>query len=542
MITRATTVGTLKGYRTNLNSSINRLNSARDTVLSQRLFNSYAEDPATAARAFQLRRSRMSVESQYAVADDTYRKYQSAWGGLLTVVNDVDNETKNSVKEAALRALNDPTGDARAALGKELNELADTIVQTMNNRYGETFLFAGADGSNVPFTWKGEQLCYRGVPVDASISDVAKEAKGDLIPVGADGKYDENGTNYIKGKTSLVTADELETNPPLLKDENGKRIMVDDTTGQQVSTGGKYVNTDATSLISTEEYANAPSPAPKVLNDGTTPVQVNAEGEIDPAGGFYLVLDDTGALVEEADVNITSQLLTNGSGDALLFDKNGNIITDGGGNPVTDPNDPAVTAAGGEVYYMSTEDTEVITKEQYDEEVENVEKLNYMSTEGYYVDIGLGFKEDEKNELIKTSGFNAALQGINFLGYGLDEDGDPKNIVSLVKQMAKICTDGDGKLSASEYDELNRLTGKMEDAASELHTMHDDMDAATNKLKNNMALLEDNFYTLQEQYAGLEDVDMADSITSFVWAQYCYNAALKVGNSVLSESLIDYMS
>ena len=56
-----------------------------------------------------------------------------------------------------------------------------------------------------------------------------------------------------------------------------------------------------------------------------------------------------------------------------------------------------------------------------------------------------------------------------------------------------------------------------------------------------MELLEDNFYNLQEQYSDIEDVDMADAITSLVWAQYCYNAALKVGNSILSESLMDYL-
>ena len=32
--------------------------------------------------------------------------------------------------------------------------------------------------------------------------------------------------------------------------------------------------------------------------------------------------------------------------------------------------------------------------------------------------------------------------------------------------------------------------------------------------------------------------DLADAITSFSWAQYCYNAALKMGNSILSESLM----
>ena len=57
-----------------------------------------------------------------------------------------------------------------------------------------------------------------------------------------------------------------------------------------------------------------------------------------------------------------------------------------------------------------------------------------------------------------------------------------------------------------------------------------------------MLFRSENFYNLQERYAALEDVDMADALTSFVWAQYCYNAALKVGNNVLSESLMDYLN
>ena len=46
----------------------------------------------------------------------------------------------------------------------------------------------------------------------------------------------------------------------------------------------------------------------------------------------------------------------------------------------------------------------------------------------------------------------------------------------------------------------------------------------------------------QEQYSNIEDVNMADAITSFIWAEYCYNAALKVGNSILSQSLMDYLN
>ena len=128
--------------------------------------------------------------------------------------------------------------------------------------------------------------------------------------------------------------------------------------------------------------------------------------------------------------------------------------------------------------------------------------------------------------------------------YGIDKDGDPKNIYSLVQRMKDLASsvqDGQNWTDA-QYDEFDRLVGKLEDASSEFKVEYTDLDAGTTKLKNNLALLEENFYNLQEQYAALEDVDMADSLTSFVWAQYCYNAALKVGNNVLSESLMDYLN
>ena len=46
---RATTGGVLRGYRSNLMNSFITLNNARNTMLTQRNFNSYAEDPAAAS-------------------------------------------------------------------------------------------------------------------------------------------------------------------------------------------------------------------------------------------------------------------------------------------------------------------------------------------------------------------------------------------------------------------------------------------------------------------------------------------------------------
>ena len=49
---RSTTNGVLKSYRYNLQRSNYTLNKARNTVLTGRNFNSFAEAPATAARCF----------------------------------------------------------------------------------------------------------------------------------------------------------------------------------------------------------------------------------------------------------------------------------------------------------------------------------------------------------------------------------------------------------------------------------------------------------------------------------------------------------
>ena len=48
---RSTTNGTLKTYRYSLQRSSYTMNKARETVQTQRQFNSFAEDPAAAAKA-----------------------------------------------------------------------------------------------------------------------------------------------------------------------------------------------------------------------------------------------------------------------------------------------------------------------------------------------------------------------------------------------------------------------------------------------------------------------------------------------------------
>ena len=394
---RSTTNGTLKSYRYNLQCSSYHLNQARNTVLTQRNFNSFAESPADAARCFQLRRSFLRTNSQYDINESVGRKYDVAWSAIDSVVQDVSNRLSDSALAEIVAGNSDATASGRNALGQSLEQLAEGIVQTMNTRYGDNYVFSGADGLNVPFTWETaadgtKTLHYRGVSVDTQVPDVEMDANNE--PVG----YLEDGTKVT---------------------------------------------------------------------------------------------------------------------------------------------DPAVTPT----HYKKTDGT-MIEIPEYDRLKADMAKLDYMiNDEKKYADLGLGIQEDENGEIIDSSAFNVALQGITFLGYGVDEDGDPKNIASIITRMGEILLncDEDGNFADGDKDEFNRLFGKFTAAADIVENKHTEMDTEAAFLQSNQTQLKNTAYTLQEQFLGIEDADLADAITAFSWAQYCYNAALKVGNSILSESLMDYL-
>ncbi len=175
----------------------------------------------------------------------------------------------------------------------------------------------------------------------------------------------------------------------------------------------------------------------------------------------------------------------------------------------------------------------------------NAAALKALAQETSYVDVGSGLAE-VGGELVSSSAFNGALSGISFIGYGVDEDGDPKNMVSIMQKLSDIFSrcDADTGAWASDQDQTDatRLTGKLTDSISEITNQWTALDGKTSYLttsENRLTELADN---LNEQILGIEQADLASAITDFSWAQYCYNAALKVGNSILSQSLIDYMN
>ena len=601
---RATTGGVMKTYRSNLMGSFINMNASRNTVLSQRTFNSFAEDPAAAAKAFRLRKSRMMVESQYDICTDAMGKYQQAVSCLQSV-DDIlctkggeYGQYMKTITGTTLSMLNDPEGDAREQLTAVLDQLSRQIVQTMNQKYGDNFIFAGADGHNVPFEIKQvdgkDRLFYRGVPVDAAMPNVLKDGDS-IVAVNAKGEIldpnniqDGDEVFYLRMESYNVKTisekeyEDLYTEPTRQtfdalqgwkteEDDNGDPIMYaynsvgelikvvkDDDGNYSFDYEGKdphpndgFITLDESNiyyklqdgngddelLINIGDYQELETNIP----NSSDPIEYDENGRIKIGGGYYQRIYNDGStkLISQQEYDDAIERAK----DPPILLNTGDADGDGIPDSIVSVNEDGTTGGDGG-FYRIIDKSQLITPEEYDQQKLDYDKLQYLAAETQFVDIGFGFQEDPvTGKLIETSAFDAALNGINFLGYGLDEDGDPRNIYSLLQRMREVSNSVPeaGKWDDATWNEFDRLVGKLEGAVSKYQTEYVDLDASSGKLKGQQELLVDNFDTLQEQYSDIEDVDMVDAITSFIWAEYCYNAALKVGNSILSESLMDYL-
>ena len=131
------------------------------------------------------------------------------------------------------------------------------------------------------------------------------------------------------------------------------------------------------------------------------------------------------------------------------------------------------------------------------------------------------------------------------MGWGTDADGDPKNAIMLMKEIGDIlknCNSENGDFAqAGDEERLNRLSKKLQTSLDQMNVKFVELGTKAQFLNTNETKLKSEKDTLNEQILDVEKMNDAEAITNMAWAQYCYNAALKIGTNILSESLIDYM-
>lgn len=476
---RITTNMTMNTYRHNLMNVNTTLAGSRDKVLTHRNFNSFYEDPSGATQAFRLRQAYYEASSQLANNDDTYKRFHSGWLSLGKAVDDLTDKTS---RFSTLLAVNGTEGAGRTALGQVIGETAKSVVQMMNCQYGDQFIFSGSDGLRVPFSWSPEgDLLYRGVNVNA----------GGVKPPEAE---DPGWLDHAKA------------NDPNWNDDKEAWYQY-----YTHATDEKPASTPPSWLADYSQNGNS---------DGG-----NTVTELEEAWIKYYN--------HETDEKPTAEEPKAVAGDDTTFEATKNEYGLYEGVP-----------AKGSAEYEKLSDVNKAWADYYNDQ-NDYTKLKMMAEEEVNLDLGMGMQEID-GKIVDGSVFNTALPGIKMLGFGVDEDGDPLNIVVLQQRLGEIfknCGEEDGSFHPPEDEKVAlRLMDKLKAAQAKTTSEYVELDTKAKYLQTNSERLSEQKNTLNEQVLDIEQVDLADAISTFSWDLYCYNAALKIGNQLLSQSLIDYMN
>ncbi len=174
----------------------------------------------------------------------------------------------------------------------------------------------------------------------------------------------------------------------------------------------------------------------------------------------------------------------------------------------------------------------------------NQEMLDLWDAENIYVDIGRGFELDANGEVIPSTAYDAAISGIDFLGYGTDADGLPNNIADIMIDISEMFDSYDietNTYAVGSQDEIEELFDKLGIAQESMIEKHAQLSADTLALETNLTQLEETFDALNVERGSIEDIDLVEAIQVYSWAETAYNAALQVGVNAIPDSLMDYM-
>ncbi|WP_243235585.1 hypothetical protein [Zhenpiania hominis] len=162
--------------------------------------------------------------------------------------------------------------------------------------------------------------------------------------------------------------------------------------------------------------------------------------------------------------------------------------------------------------------------------------LEELSQEATYIDLGLGLGEDGA-EVSSSTAFNSALPGINLVGYGKDEQGVSKNLVVLVGQMADALEE-----ETFDRDAYEAMWENFSEGSSQLRDEIATLGTKTQMLTQMKTRLESEKLAITEQYDNAVNIDPAEAIMNYSWSMYAYNTALKVGTSIITPSLLDFLN
>ncbi len=163
-------------------------------------------------------------------------------------------------------------------------------------------------------------------------------------------------------------------------------------------------------------------------------------------------------------------------------------------------------------------------------------KLQELANEKHYIDTGFGLQMDANGQVVEGTALNISFPAISILGFGKTAEGTEKNLISIIGKLAK-----EFEQPELDQDKIKKLTDEFTKSRNKIIDTITSVGTMSNFLSKTESRLIDGRINLNEKIVAIENVDMEQAISNYEWAKFAYNAALKVGTSILQPSFIDFM-
>ncbi len=151
-----------------------------------------------------------------------------------------------------------------------------------------------------------------------------------------------------------------------------------------------------------------------------------------------------------------------------------------------------------------------------------------------YSDVGMGIKFDANGNVDTQTVLDISTNGAQIFGSGVDDDGDPKNLIALTIKAAKA-------LEEADNDTAYRMVDKIRKASSNLTNAITDLGNRQQQVEFIKSRVEDGYYNLQVAQKNVEGIDETKEIIGFKVAESAYNAMLSMGAKVIPATIFNFM-
>lgn len=530
---------------------------SHNRIMTQRRFNRVSEDPINGSKAMTVRRQLRDLDIYKQNLSSAKALFNAAEINLMSLAHD----DYIKIEEKLVAAANGTWEDMDLNIyAKELEEIAEHMVTTLNHDFSERQLFGGSSNGATPFQIQRVKI---------------EDADGNVVfPPDYNKYYNADGTLKEGVKASDVPRVVTYNGVPLDFDVTSDLILPDGTlTSVEAGTykvsaldeeTGKWedetIEFDTTKAI--EEGDNSliyPGSKPIYVDIGLG-IKYNENYEVDPQTALDVSMNGaaiTGNGIDVSGVETVCNKELSGTprADHLSEMRNGYPENQGLNINITINGVDMEATIWGRYLPTKTDGTQYSNAEISQAALKAISDTYTQKTgETLPSDINITLGDDGN---FTASAYESEISfGINVLGLPqnkapeevpgknkvkLDKDGVPDLSNRYSKNLMQLVLDAVSALRNSDQSRTNAIIDRAKEANNHILTEITTLGTKQNSIEFYESKNEDYKFNLLDRQNVVEGTDMENEITRYEAIKAAYDATLKMGSQILPHSIFDFI-